>query len=107
MNQAWKAQLLGNAMFWAKSGLCLWGVSFAVRRLGEFDLPSTVATKLIRVAIVLGCWMAVSLPSERPHPWQGVVAIVGLAAFLWPNLVTRVVNRATARSSEQDGAGAA
>ena len=108
MSQGWKDQLLGNALFWAKNGLCLWGISFAVRRLGEFDLPSTIPAKLIRAFIVLVCWLVASLPSHGPNPWQGVAAVTGLAAFLWPNLVTRVVKLTIpGRSSETGGGGAA
>ena len=102
----WKKQAIENAAFWAKNGLALWAISAAFRRLGEMDLPASRGVKIARIGIVLLCWLVASIPDPKSGPLQAAAALLGLAALLWPNCVTRLaslITRSRETTLEPDG----
>ncbi len=84
-----------NAVFLATIGTSFWFLSWGLRRKFDLDIPMTAQGKIIRVAVVFGCWMVASLPLAHSGVFRVLLVVAflgGLAFLLWPNVVVHLMS---------------
>jgi hypothetical protein len=95
----WFQKYLEWFRVWAWAALALGLPALSLRYYFKLDLPMARDLKLVRYGIVVFCWLLASLPGRGFLVIRDVSAAIGLAVFLWPNLLAHVARFARKHDS--------